>query len=185
MMHVFEHRPDDSRELALHLLQAIISFPQHWLGFSGWAMTTYYNDGHLALIRGLLKAVLKVLDESPSHKVKLLCIAVVTEFMASDDADVDRHTAIQLDPSFFIEPQSRSRCNTPSSASSQKSQRFAMFQRIRSDDYEVLVESLSIRIRPCRLGARRRRVFPQLPRAIRIGSNEGGKKNLAPHITEV
>jgi len=130
LMHVLDHRSDDARELALHLLQAIMSFPQHWLGFSGWPMSTYFNDGQLALLRGCLKTVLKVFVESPSSKVRLLCLAVMIEFMASDDADVDRHTTTKLEPTFFIGGKSRSRCNTPSSASSQKSQRFAMFQRL-------------------------------------------------------
>ena len=140
MMHVLEHRADEARELALHLLQAIMSFPQHWLGFSGWPMTTYFNDGQLALLQGYAKKILNVMDASESCKVKLLCIAVLSEFMASDDADVDRHTSTRLEPSFFIEPTARSRANTPSSASSQKSQRFAMMQRINAlpPDAEVI-----------------------------------------------
>ena len=139
MMHVLENRSDAARELALHLLQAIMSFPQHWLGFSGWPMTTYYNDGQMALLRGCLKTILKVLDQSPSNKVKLKCLALITEFMSGDDVDVDRHTSTQLEPSFFIDPKSRSRCNTPSSASSQKSQRFSMFQRLKTGDEYVIL----------------------------------------------
>jgi hypothetical protein len=131
LVHVLRNRSDDARELALHLLQAIMAFPKHWLGFSGWPMSTYYNDGQLALLRGCLKTVLKVFAESPSSRVRLLCLAVMIEFMASDDADVERHTSIRLEPTFFVPSKSRSRCNTPSSASSQKSQRFSMFQRLR------------------------------------------------------
>ena len=133
MVHVLANRPDDSRELALHLLKAIMTFPQHWLGFSGWAMSTYFDDFQLALLRGCITTILHVLDNSQSCKVKLGCIEVLSEFMASDDVDIDRHTSNQLEPSFFIPPKTRSRANTPSSASSQKSQRFAMLARLQGD----------------------------------------------------
>ena len=114
MMQVLEYRSDDARELALHLLRSIMAFPGHWLGFSGWVMTTYFDDFQMALLRNCIHTVIKVLDTSDSKKVRLLCLSVLNEFMASDDADVDRHTSTTLEPSFFIPPKARSRANTPS-----------------------------------------------------------------------
>lgn len=113
-INVLSKRPDESKELALHLLQALLVYPSHWIGWNGELMSQFFNSTSQVLLGGTLSILLDLLDRSKSLILRKLSLEIVQELMLADDAKAKRHCDVTLDSKFFRDPAPRSRANTAS-----------------------------------------------------------------------